>query len=251
MLSANKVIHTELKGYCRSCNATHTLSSEAAYPACYTLMERLKNHRRIDFVHPNAACNARCSTDYLFGDARGKMFGVMVGLDEEGDQQVCYAFSGQYNGLWQVPGWTDPIFPVASFAELTCDTEKIIKQLGRAIKERAGLKEQQLLKRQRKALSRSLMGKIFALYTLVNFKGEQATLEQVFLGNGIPTGTGDCCAPKLLNHAVRNNIIPLGIAEFYWGRENASGNKQHGQFYPPCTEKCEPILGFMLCGLRI
>ena len=42
----------------------------------------------------------------------------------------------------------------------------------------------------------------------------------------------------------------FGLAEFYWGRENRSGNRRHALFYPSCEEKCRPILGFMLCGLE-
>ena len=94
------------------------------------------------------------------------------------------------------------------------------------------------------------MQDIHSLYLLTNFHGETANLYQVYADqNGIPTGTGDCCAPKLLNYAAKNRLIPLGIAEFYWGRENRSGSRRHGAFYSSCKEKCEPILGFMLCGL--
>ena len=62
---------------------------------------------------------------------------------------------------------------------------------------------------------------------------------------------GDCCAPKLLDHAARNNLKPVGIAEFYWGPSNPSQTKKHGQFYPACRGKCEPILGHMLEGMEL
>jgi len=250
-MSEPLILNTDLKGYCNACQTVHTLSSQAAYPACYQLMEKLEENNGIDFFHSNSAHDKRCATDYLFGDARGKMFGAMVGLDQSGKKHVRYAFSGQYNGLWQVPGWVEPLFPVRAFEHLTFPVERRIKELGKAIATTdPGTQQWQLLKRQRKELSRHLMEKIFNLYILVNFGGIQAPLKQVFLGDGIPTGTGACCAPKLLYHAALNSIIPLGIAEFYWGRENASGTKQHGRFYSPCAEKCEPILGFMLCGLE-
>jgi hypothetical protein len=92
---------------------------------------------------------------------------------------------------------------------------------------------------------------IHGLYRLTNFRGETASLEEAFIGsNGIPTGTGDCCAPKLLNYAAKNNLRPLGISEFFWGKENRSGGHRHGAFAASCAEKCQPILGFMLCGLN-
>lgn len=76
-------------------------------------------------------------------------------------------------------------------------------------------------------------------------------IEEAFCEDkGIPTGTGDCCAPKLLNYAARNRLKPIGISEFFFGRENKSETRKHGEFYPSCKIKCEPILGFMLCGLE-
>ena len=95
------------------------------------------------------------------------------------------------------------------------------------------------------------MRDIHALYRLRNFRGQVAGLEEIFPpGMGIPTGTGDCCAPKLLQYAAEHELLPLGLAEFYWGRKNASKTRRQGYFYPSCQIKCQPILGFMLCGLE-
>lgn len=91
------------------------------------------------------------------------------------------------------------------------------------------------------------MKDIQALYNLTNFRGETRSLTDIFPTIGIPTGTGECCAPKLLNHAALNGLTPLGLSEFYFGKESKSGEKQHGVFYPACAEKCQPILGFLLC----
>ena len=69
------------------------------------------------------------------------------------------------------------------------------------------------------------------------------TLHEAFIeSKGIPTGTGDCCAPKLLNFAAQNNLRPLGISEFFWGRENKSGNIIT-PFSILLQRKCRPILG--------
>ena len=107
------------------------------------------------------------------------------------------------------------------------------------------------LAKERRHLSRSLMARVHSLYRLRNFRGQESGLQAAWTGpGGIPTGAGDCCAPKLLNLAARKNLIPLGMAEFYWGRENKSATRQEGSFYPACSDKCAPILGFMLCGLE-
>jgi tRNA pseudouridine32 synthase/23S rRNA pseudouridine746 synthase len=41
------------------------------------------------------------------------------------------------------------------------------------------------------------------------------------------------------------------MAEFWWGSSPKSEVRQHGQFYPSCRGKCEPILGHMLEGLNV
>ena len=64
----------------------------------------------------------------------------------------------------------------------------------------------------------------------------------------LPTGTGDCCAPKLLSYAFSKNLIPVSMTEFYWGKSNL--RCKQGVFYPPCDEKCRLILPSIL-GLEI
>ncbi len=248
--SEEQVLHT-VSGYCESCESTHTLAAGIARGHGRTLMQELQEKKRIDLALPAEHSEPRCATDYLFGEAMGQMFGAMVCEKEDGSHCLLKAFSCQYNGMWQVPGWVPPLFDVDAFYDLTHDVERRVKSLGREM-ESVGKESPQWarLKKERKQLSQELMKEIHALYRLTNFNGETRTLYDVFpKGKGIPTGVGDCCAPKLLNYAARNNLTPLGITEFYWGKENRSQTRQHGTFYPACKDKCEPILGFMLCGL--
>jgi tRNA pseudouridine32 synthase/23S rRNA pseudouridine746 synthase len=69
-------------------------------------------------------------------------------------------------------------------------------------------------------------------------------LEGLFPG-GIPTGTGDCCAPKLLALAARNSIQPVAMAELWWAPEGTPG-RQPGELTPACQERCQPLLGPLL-----
>ena len=62
---------------------------------------------------------------------------------------------------------------------------------------------------------------------------------------GVPTGTGDCCAPKLLAWAAENHLRPLALAEMWWGPTSVGG-KVPAQFYPACEERCRPLLGPLL-----
>jgi hypothetical protein len=214
-------------------------------------MEQLRRHRRLDWPVPVADADPRCSTEVLFGDGGGKMFGALCGKNAQGDQVILRAFSGQLNGLWQVDGWVEPIFDATVFAELIHAPEREIKRIGQEMEQSAvGSSRYRQLKQERRTRSRRLMREIHGLYRLVNFRGEEATMTDIFLGNGEPpSGTGDCCGPKLLHHAAVNGIRPEAMAEFFWGRENASGTRSHGCLYPACATKCTPILGFQLCGL--
>ncbi|MBW4563359.1 MAG: RluA family pseudouridine synthase [Mojavia pulchra JT2-VF2] len=104
------------------------------------------------------------------------------------------------------------------------------------------------LKQQRKLLSRQLQAQMHAAYTVMNFFGQSRSLQQL-MPRGLPTGTGDCCAPKLLHYAATNNLKPLAMAEFWWGSSAADQDKIPGKFYGACAERCQPLMGFLLSGL--
>jgi len=226
---------TVQKAFCSNCNFDHTLSRDPAMGAARDLITRMDHE---------------LATDYLYGEARGKMFGVLVCRTLEGKTKILKAFSGQYNGQWDMKGWVPPLFDVQDFKSLNDPVEKEIKALGKEAAEiPSGKSCRETILSQRKQLSRQLMKDIHALYRLNNFKGEQGSLFDFFpQDRGIPTGAGDCCAPKLLNHAAIHNLQPLGLIEFYWGKTNKSASKHEGQFYLACENKCGPILGFLLCG---
>jgi hypothetical protein len=238
-------------GWCRACAAIHTLPVEPIQEECRQLMDHLRRERRLDGLVAGQSVDPRWSTDPLFGAAGGKMFGMLGCRADDGRRVVLRAFSGQFNGSWDIPGWVGPIFATAAFARLVEEPERHIKRLGRALHGLAADDERRLsLRRERRLLSRQLMAQIHALYTLVNFRGQRLPLTQAFVGDRRPpTGTGDCCAPKLLHHAARHGLRPEAMAEFYWGRSTNSGLKKHGCFYLPCGDRCLPILGFQLCGL--
>jgi tRNA pseudouridine32 synthase / 23S rRNA pseudouridine746 synthase len=103
------------------------------------------------------------------------------------------------------------------------------------------------LKQQRKQLSRQLQTQMHEAYTLVNFLGKSRSLQQLMPSGSIPTGTGDCCAPKLLHCAALHHLKPLAMAEFWWGP--SSGDKVQGEFYGACGDRCQPLMGFLLSGL--
>ena len=239
-------------GFCRCCKREHSLPVKPAYQAGLALMAELEAERRIDLQLSAEEADPCLSTGYLFGPAKGKMFGVLVAMAPNGRRVILRAFSGQYNGFWEVPGWVSPIFDLDVFHRVHDGEERKIKELGRQVEEQVtGSHHRQKLVALRKQTSQQLMVNIHNLYRLKNFAGKQASLHEIFPpGMGIPTGTGDCCAPKLLQYAAEHDLVPLAMAEFYWGLPNSSGTRQQGKFYPSCRAKCHPILGFMLFGLE-
>ena len=104
------------------------------------------------------------------------------------------------------------------------------------------------LKQQRKQLSRQLQTEMHAAYSLTNFQGQSLSLQQL-LPRGTPTGTGECCAPKLLHYAATHQLKPLAMAEFWWGNSPVD-DKRQGEFYGACLERCQPLMGFLLSGLK-
>ncbi len=237
-------------GYCRRCKREHFLGQGNTLEYCRQLMQLFADRGTIQIFSGQPAIVPTLATEWLFGPARGKMFGVLECVKPDGSTIFLQAFSGQYNGSWLVDGWVPPLFDVSAFLALNTKVEPRIKSLGQEIDRLKDHDEKCALRKERRHLSQQLMKAFHALYTLINFRGETAKLSDVFLGKtGIPTGTGDCCAPKLLNFAASNQLRPIGLSEFYWGRENHSGTRQHGVFSSSCLEKCTPILGFMLCGL--
>jgi tRNA pseudouridine32 synthase / 23S rRNA pseudouridine746 synthase len=103
------------------------------------------------------------------------------------------------------------------------------------------------LKQQRQQQSQQLQAQLYASYRLTNFAGQSLPLAEFMHHGALPTGTGECCAPKLLHYAATHNLTPLAMAEFWWG---PAGDRQSGTFYGACAERCQPLMGFLLAGLE-
>ena len=110
------------------------------------------------------------------------------------------------------------------------------------------------LQRKRKQMSDELQRWLFSAYRMLNAKGEERDLIDIFreYTHAIPpAGAGDCCAPKLLQYAYLHHLRPVCMAEFWWGESPASEIRHHLHYYPACRSKCLPILTHMLKGLDV
>ena len=103
------------------------------------------------------------------------------------------------------------------------------------------------LKHERKRRSDALQHWLFDHFVMVNEVGEHRSLTEIFAQTpqGVPpSGSGECCAPKLLQYAFLHHLKPLCMAEFWQGRSPKMEVRHHNHFYPACQGKCGPILGW-------
>ena len=110
------------------------------------------------------------------------------------------------------------------------------------------------LKNTRKELSGSLQQQLFDQYHFLDINGNKKSLCNIFSETPQltpPAAAGECAAPKLLQYAFENRLKPLAMAEFWWGESPKSAIRKHGQYYPACQGKCQPILGHMLQGMKV
>ena len=110
------------------------------------------------------------------------------------------------------------------------------------------------LQRKRKQMSDELQRWLFSAYRMLNAKGEERDLIDIFREYTHampPAGAGDCCAPKLLQYAYLHHLRPVCMAEFWWGESPVSEIRHHLHYYPACRSKCLPILTHMLKGLDV
>ena len=204
-------------------------------------------------------------SEWLSELQRGKMFGVLV---VENSEELGYlaAFSGQLNGESIVEGFVPPIFDTNGSAFFQNEMHEI--------EQKANNKE------ERHVRSLALQEWLFKQYICYNGNGEHRSVMDIFVdyyrrkmlkqenysknasSHHIPSGTGECCGPKLLQYAYLNGMHPLCMAEFWIQYHSDEGNyrqmsikpsevRHDGRFYPACGGKCRPLLDFMLRGLNI
>lgn len=110
------------------------------------------------------------------------------------------------------------------------------------------------LKLERKVRSSALQLRMFDAFIVLNALGEPKGLPTIFENSSAkipPAGAAECAGPKLLQYAYLNQLSPVAMAEFWLGESPKGEVRQHGNYYPACKGKCEPILGHMLLGLEL
>lgn len=263
---------TGASGQCVACARRHSLPEGQARAYALELMEEFKSLQRLDHLACEADADPRLTFETLFA-TRGNMFGVLECVDQDGEAVFLRAFSALTGGMRDIDGWVGPVLGEALYDEVILPAQLEIKSLTaemNALKAKGATVDK--IWSRRREVSQTLWKRMCAEYKFQNFRGEiRSLVDAVLPGVPLAGGMGECCAPKLLNHAARNGLRPVGIAEFYWGKSTVSlqdvesdkpseqadaearlsveSRRVPGEFYPSCESRCQPILGFMLCGL--
>ena len=208
--------------------------------------------------------------------SEGKMFGVLV-VDYIDQLAFLAAYSGLLKGRNDWPYFVPPVFDAQQPDGYFKNCEREISELFRGYwgTEVWGYEEthetdgnlappcsRTPAPPNYKQMSQDLQLWLFHQYQFLNARGEKKDLVDVWQDYHSsprilrkyplpPGGTGDCCAPKLLQYAYQNGLKPLCMAEFWWGPSPKSEIRHHGLFYPACRGKCKPVLTWMLQGLDV
>ncbi len=111
--------------------------------------------------------------------------------------------------------------------------------------------QRDVIKQRRYTRSSELVEQMFDGYQITSAQGEVRPLRALFAPATPPGGSGDCAAPKLFAHALRERLRPIALAEFWWGPPPVTGGRHSGVYYPSCRGKCGPVLSHMLDGLAV
>ena len=224
-------------------NTTSERPQRFTYPFCY---------------EPHPLCRAAATEvqqyiaehEEIRSDAdRGKMFGVLV-VDSTDGLAFLAAYSGLLAGRNDWPYFVPPVYDAQQPDGHFKTTEREIS----LISHHSPLTSKQM--------SQELQLWLFHQYQLLNARGETKDLVDIWQSYYSreklrrkfplpPGGTGDCCAPKLLQYAYQHGLKPVCMAEFWWGAPTKEEVRQHLNFYPACRGKCKPILTWMLQGLDV
>jgi tRNA pseudouridine32 synthase/23S rRNA pseudouridine746 synthase len=196
------------------------------HPLCLLAAEEVK--QEMTRIHPE----------------EGKMVGVLVVESIDGLAFLA-AYSGLLEGRNDWPFFVPPVFDAQQ-------PDGYFK-----------IKEHEIMQSEtHKEMSQELQTWLFHQYRMLNGRGEVKDLVEVWQDYHNsprirsryplpPGGTGDCCAPKLLQYAYLHHLSPVCMAEFWWGESPKGLIRHHGQFYPACRGKCKPVLTWMLQGLDV
>lgn len=203
-------------------------------------------------------------------NGNGIMLGAMIALDTQNNKKVLITVSGLGHKIDfnDERIFVQPIVDIKKINDALQKNDKEIHILTNTINklknENTDCKD---LLKQRLTLCNESLLKVYELYYFCCSDGKTRSLLELCESaqqnyakiDGTnsqkttslpPTGTGDCCAPKLLHYAYSNNLKPISMCEVFYKKNTVNNNKLLSEKSPPCDHRCSLILPGIL-GLRI
>ena len=228
------------------------------------------------YYHPQLAVR-QVADDVLFTIAhhpewdalfrQGKMLGILLVEHPQSESSsiarvhynntIAYlvAYSGVVNGLNDAEQYfVPPVYDLQNPDDFYLQKDRAITDINHELASSDSLAPSRIkrLKAERRQLSIALQREIFSHFNFLNPSGTYRNVIDIFADakRGLPPGgAGECAAPRLLQYAYEHRLLPLQIAEFWYGSSPVGIQRIHGHFYPSCIEKCSPILRFMIPSL--
>lgn len=154
---------------------------------------------------------------------QGRMLGILVCTDGT----ILKAYSGEPDLQTGLEGFVPPVFDEQKYRRILDSYDSLIHS-----------------SEDHRTISRRCWEELKALYRFNCFDGLVRNLSAVF--PNAPSGTGDCCAPRLLSYAYGLGKKPLSLCEFFYG----DGTAEHKSLCTPCDQRCKPLLPAII-GLDI
>jgi len=187
--------------------------------------------------------------NYDFNINRGKMFGILV--IKKQDHTYCYlgTVSGKLPKNTICEKFIPSVFDDSVGNFFINKGMEELSVISNQIKKENSLSEIIYLKEKRKLKSVSLQKKLFENYHFLNISGKQKNILEIFKNSSHgnpPSATGECAAPKLLQYAIKHQLKPIALTEFWWGSSTENKERKHRSHYIACKNRCRPILEYML-----
>lgn len=232
----------------------HSLNTDIQAPERFTYPFCYEPHPLCEMAAKEVQAYIASHAEIREDADKGKMFGVLVVVKSEGVKSEQLCFLAAYSGLLAGRNDWDYFVPPVYDAQ---QPDGHFKMTEREISLTTHLSPL-----TSKKMSQDLQMWLFHQYQLLNARGEVKDLVDIWQSYYSrpklrqkfplpPGGTGDCCAPKLLQYAYQQGLKPLCMAEFWWGATTKEEVRQHLNYYPACRGKCKPILTWMLQGLDV
>ncbi|MCQ2584824.1 MAG: RluA family pseudouridine synthase [Treponema sp.] len=209
---------------------------------------------------------------------QGVMIGTLVCTGSENNRVVLCASSGiskkiicAENGLseWFSNGLhfivVPPVVSAEKIDEALNKNDAEIHRLTNLIQEGDTLIDE--LKEKRKRLCDESLEEVRSLYNFNTVFHKPYSIKNIPL----PTGTGDCCEPKLIHYALAHNLKSVSLAQVFYGEAGSGLTRREGcgedalekrlnpgerllpsknLYVSPCDERCGFLLPKML-GLEV